>query len=186
MARSGMANLLLRTRRMVDDTGTAVWTDDQLQDILEEHKWRVQRERLEMEKTLTAADSCEYKVYHSRFDNFEEGGTAYFNVEGADGTQRGTVTYTADYVRGIVTMTADQAGSALYLTGWSYDLGGGAAQCWRERMGKVSSYYDVQADGHKISRSQWFKHCKDMAAELDSQSRALTVRQWRNDIFGDN
>ena len=185
MARDGMSNLLARARRLVDDSGTAIWSDNQLQDILEEHKYRVQREPLGMERTLLAADNYEYRVYHSRYGNYEEGGTAYFNVEGADGTQRGTATYTADYIRGVVTMTADQEGSALYLIGWSYDLNGAAADCWRERATKVSSYYDVQADGHRLSRSQWFKHCLDTAKMYDKQARAITVRGWRSGLFGD-
>ena len=185
MARSGMANLLLRTRRIIDDIGTSIWTDNQLQDILDIHKSRVQQEYLEMELTYLAANAYEYKVYHSRYENFEEGGTAYFNIEGADGTQRGTADYTADYVHGIVTMTADQGGSALYLMGWTYDVNATAADCWRERATRVSSYYDVSADGHSISRSQWFQHCMDAAAAFDKMSRPVTVRSWRGGIFND-
>jgi len=186
MARSGMANLLARTRRFVDDSGTATWTDDQLQDILDAHKYRVQREYLEMERTLVSADDYEYKIYHSRYDNYEEGGTVYFNVEGVSGSQRGTADYSADYIRGVVAMTADQEGSALYLTGWSYDLNAAAADCWRERASKVSSYYDVQADGHRLSRSQWFEHCQEAAKMYDARARAVTVRGFRHGLFDDN
>jgi len=171
---------------MVDDTADAVWTDDQIQDTLDEHKLRVQREYMEMEKTLVSASDYEYRIYHSRYGSFEEGGTAYFNIEAANGEQRAAGTYTADYVRGVVTMSADQAGSALYLTGWSYDLNGAAADCWRERAAKVSSYYNVDADGHRLSRSQWFDHCQDMAEMYARRERAITVRAWRHGLFGDN
>ena len=185
MARSGMANLLLRTRRFVDDIGTVIWTDNQLQDVLDTHKARVQREYLEREETLLSANDYEYRIYHSRYRDYEEGGTAYFNVEGADGTQRGTADYTADYLHGVITMTADQGGSALYLTGWTYDVYATAADCWRERATKVSSYYDVSADGHSISRSQWFQHCIDSAAIFDKRSHPITVRSWRGGLFND-
>jgi len=183
MARSGMANLLTRTRRFIDDQGTAVWTDDELQDILDEHKTRIWRERLEMEKTLISASDYEYKVYHSRHSNFEEGGTAYFHVEGSDGTQRGTADYTADYVRGNVTMTADQAGSALYLSGWSYDLNGAASDCWRERAGTKAGKFDAAMDGHNMRRSQWFDHCLKMSDHYAEQARTITVRAWSTGDF---
>ena len=185
MARDGMANLLARLRGMIDDSGTAIWSDNQCQDILDAHKLRVQREALAAEVTYTGGTTYVYTTYHSRLGDYEEGGTAYFNIEAADGTQRGTADYTADYVRGHVVMDNDQAGTALYLTGWSYDLQGAAADLWRERAGKVSSYYNVTADGHNMSRSQWFTHCKDMAVMYATQARAVTVRQWRHGVEDD-
>lgn len=185
MARSGMSNLLARVRSMVDDAGTAVWTDDQLQDVLDQHKLRVWRERLEMEKTYVNASTTEYRRYHSRWGDYEEvtSGTAYFQIEDSSGNQRGTADYTADYVRGVIEMAADQEGTALFLSGWTYDLAGAAAQAWRERAGKVSSYYDVQADGHKLSRSQWMQHCVQMAQVYASQARPMVVRAWQDGVF---
>ena len=187
-ARSGMANLTRRLRRMVDDivvaSETGVWDDDQLEDILDEHKIRVHREYLEMERTLVSASDYEYKVYHSRHGNFEEGGTAYFQVEGAGGTQRGTADYSVDYVRGVVTMTADQGGSALYLTGWSYDLDYCAAELWRERAGMVSSFYDAAFGDQKVSRSQWFKHCQQMAEMYAQRAKPVVARGFQHGVFG--
>ena len=108
-ARSGMADLILRTRRMVNDAGSAIWSDDEdIQDVLDLHKQRVYREPLEHERTLVGSGTAEYTVYHSRYGNYEAGGTAYFQVEDSGGTQRGTADYTADYIAGIVTMAADQ------------------------------------------------------------------------------
>jgi len=180
-----MSDIILELRGAIDDATSAVWTDDELQDVLDQHRLRVWREPMEMERTLVSASDYEYKVYHSRWRNFESGGTAYFQVEGADGTQRGTADYTVNYIAGVVSMTADQEGSALYLSGWSYDLNAAAADCWRQRASKVSSYYDVQADGHRLSRSQWFAHCRDLAQMYANQARPITVRQWRNGLFDD-
>lgn len=182
-ARSGMANLITRLRRMVTDPDDAVWDDDQLEDILDEHKIRVHREYLEMERTLTSTSTYEYKKYHSRHGDFEEGGTAYFQVESSGGSQRGTADYTVDYIRGLVTMTADQEGSALYLSGWSYDLNGSAAELWRERAGNVASYYDASFGDQRVSRSQWFEHCAQMAELYESRSQPKIVRAWTHGVF---
>jgi hypothetical protein len=185
MAREGMSNLLTRFRRLVDDSGTAVWTQDQLQDVLDENKTRVWREPLEVDMTRTSGTTYVYTEYHSRYDNFEEGGTAYFKIEDSAGSARGTADYTVDYIAGRVTMNADQEGTALYLTAWSYDMNAAAAQCWRERATKVSSYYDFQADGVRMNRSQWFQHCQETAAMYAKQSRPVTVRQWHVGDYGD-
>lgn len=185
MARSGMYDLIARLRDMVDDADAATWTSDQLQDVLDRHQYRVLREPLEREKTNLSATSYEYRIYHSRWRDFEAGGTTFFNIEASNGEQRGTATYTADYARGVVTMATDQMGTALYLTGRTYDLNGAAAALWKQRAGKVASYYDAKTDGHSLSRSQWFAHCKEMADMYASEARAHTVRMWRNDLVDD-
>jgi hypothetical protein len=181
MARAGMSHLVVSLRRMVDDIDRSVWVDQEVLDTLDLYKVRVQREPLEMEKTLTSGTTYEYKKYYSRHRNFEAGGTAYFNVEDSAGLHRAAGTYTADYLRGMVTMATDQVGTQLFLTGWSYDLDGAAAQLWREKAGKHASHYNVRADGHILSRSQWFKHCLQMAQVHEQRSHPIMARQWVTD-----
>jgi len=178
MARDGMSNLIMRLRRLVDDSESAVWLDDELRDVLDEHSTPVYREQLAREKTRTSSTSYEYKIFHSRNGNYEEGGTAYFQIEDSAGEQRGTADYSVDYIRGIVTMDADQGGTALYLTGTSYDINGAAAQCWREAATIKAGLYDFKAGDHTVSRSQWFEHCMAAANMLAMQSRPVTVRPW--------
>lgn len=184
-ARIGMRNLIGRLRRMVSDTALSslIWDDNQFEDVLDEHKIRVHREYLEVERTLLSSSAYEYRVYHSRHGNYESGGTAYFQIESAGGSQRGTGDYTMDYVHGVLTMTTDQAGSALYLTGWSYDLNRCAAELWRERAGNVSSYYDAQHGDQRVNRSQWFKHCREMAEMYEARSLPVVRRMFSQGIF---
>ena len=52
MARSGMYDLILRVRNLTDTAGTAgtaIWTDEEIEDALDDHKYRVHREELERE-----------------------------------------------------------------------------------------------------------------------------------------
>lgn len=184
MARSGMVNLVARLRRLVDDTSGDVWADDELIETLDAHKLEVRREPLEFDMTRTSGTSYIYTDYRSRYGNFEEG-TAYFKVEDSAGAARGTADYTVNYVTGAVTMTADQKGTALYLTGWSYDLNGAAADCWRERASTKASLYDFSADGNHMSRSQWFKQCREIANDFAMKARPVTVRRWTVGEFRD-
>ena len=184
--RSGMADLISRMRTLVNDSGTAAtWTDQELQDILDAHKWRIMREQLASERTLTSGTTYEYKVYHSRYGNFEGGGTAYFKIEDSTGLSKGTA-YAVDYIAGVVTMNDDQEGTALYLTGWYYDINAAAADTWRLWMGKTADRYDVQLDGHRMSRAQWFRHCQTMAQHYDAISEPVNVRMWRTSDFSIN
>lgn len=182
-ARSGMSNLLSRLRRMVDDSGSVVWTDDDhLQDVLDGHRVDVHEETLSVHPQAMAGSTV-YHVYDSAWGNFEEAasGTSAWRVYDSDGTAQSTATYTADYIRGRLHFTADQEGSARYLIGRSYDLDGAAADLWRERASLVHSYYDFDADGQKMSRSQWFEHCWRMAERYERRGRSYDVRLKRSD-----
>lgn len=183
MARDGMANLIARLRRAVDDTGSAtVWSDNQLQDALDAHRERVHRENLLMEDAYTDAGSVTYYNYQSRFGNFEEG-SAVFELEDGAGLSRAAGAYTVNYINGSFTMDSNQAGTALYLTGWTYDLNGAAAELWTERAGKVSSYYNVGLDGHTLSRAQWFDHCEKMAEFYARMARPKIVKAFKYGIL---
>lgn len=185
MARSGMDNLISRWRRMVDDAGTAVWSDDQAQELLDDNRVTVYAESL----TAIAQDTgttVTYTVYHSRYGNQEElaSGITVWRLFDASGSTIGTASYTVDYQRGIVTFGADQHGSARYLDARSYDLAGAAADAWRQRAGMQADGYDFSADGASYNRSQWFKHCQEMAAVYDRQRVMSVSLMSRSDLNG--
>ena len=181
MARSGMTNLITRTRDMIDDADSAVWTDNRLQDVLDQHKLRIWREALDAEKTNLTATTYEYRLFYSRYGDLEEAtsGSAFFHIEDSTGAAKGTADYTMDYINGVLTMDTDQGGTALYLSGWTFDLAATAAACWRERASGKTLKYDVSADGHSMSRSQMMKQALEMAKYYDAQSKPVVKRQWK-------
>lgn len=183
MARSGMVNLIITWRRMVDDTSSAVWTDDSAQEILDRNRLDFWKEELVPSPALENGETV-YKKYLSGYENLEEAtsGTAAWRIYDADGETIGTANYSVDYVRGIITFSADQEGSARYLDGRSYDLAGAAADAWRERAANVHSYYDFQAGENRLSRAQWFEHCMRIAQFYDRHRRPMMVLFRRNDL----
>ena len=182
-ARTGCANLIATLRRMVDDAGTADWSADQMQEILDRHRADIWQETLKPQSSLEDSETVR-KVYLSNYENFEEvtSGTTVWRVYDSDGTMRGTADYSTDYTRGIITFTADQEGSARYLDARSYDLDGAAADCWREKAATVSDRYDIKAGQNQMSRSQYFKHCLRMADYYGSRARPVTVTMFRSDL----
>ena len=183
MARTGMANLILTWRRMVDDAGTAVWSADQAQEILDRRRMDVWAEELTAIPVEIDSDTKWY-TYASQYENFEEisSGTTIWRLYDANGSAASTANYTPDYTRGLVTFAADQEGTTYYLDGRSYDLHSAAADAWRERAGKVSSYYSFGSEGKTFSRSDWFKHCHEMAKLYAGMSKPVYVTIRREDV----
>lgn len=168
-ARSGMTNLISRWRRLVDDTGTVAFSDDRAQEILDGERFDFYQEPLTVQAQQVAAGSVAYHVYTSIHHNLEgtASGTVAFRLYDSLGTVI-TSGYTFDDQLGRFVFTANQAGSARYLDGRSYDLNGAAAAGWRERAGMQADAYDFRVEGRQYSRSQWFKHCMDMAQYYES------------------
>jgi hypothetical protein len=169
-ARSGMTNLISRFRSLVDDAGTAAFTDDRAQAILDGERFDFYQEPLAVTAQQVAAGSVAYHVYTSQYQNLEgtASGTVAFRLYDSLGTVI-TSGYTFDDQLGRFTFTASQAGSARYLDGRSYDLYGAAAAGWRERAGQQADGYDFRVEGRQFSRSQWFEHCMKMATFYDGQ-----------------
>lgn len=195
-ARSGMSNLLLELRGMCEASANEYtiglanyWDDDQLQNILDIHRRDIVFEPLRMYPYQIAGGSLEYKDYRSAFGFYEAttGGTAIFYVQDGTGATIGTANYTPDYRRGQVLFGADTGGSALYLTGRSYDLQAAAADVWRRKAAHYApSAFDFSTDNHSIQRSQVYAHCLEMANYYSGQSSnaVSTVDMFRSDVNG--
>lgn len=183
MARSGMANLTLRWRRMVDDAGTAIWDADQAQQILDANRTDIWKEELVPEPIFRDNDTV-WETFDSAYDNLEEttGGTAVFRVYDAGGTAQGTANYTANYEIGQVVFSADQSGSARYLDARAYDLNAAAAEGWTERMAKVSGWYTFRSEGKGFNRSDYFKHCTAMADFYRGKAPMTVTTMQRSDL----
>lgn len=182
-ARAGMATLITRWRRMVDDAAAAVWDDLEAQEILDQHR----SELFGLELTPVAqreGGELVTKVYSTgRRGNLEEaasGAEAWrlWDTDGADVSSDNV-----DYLLGLLRFDTDQAGAIYYLDCRSYDLPAAAAMGWRERMASKASSYDFEADGARYTRSQWFKHCLAMAEHYDAQRAASMVTLARSDAW---
>ena len=189
MARTGMSNLISQLRDYgVAGTNdytlgtTTYWTDNQLQTVLDRHKVFVHREPLVIVDSYDAG-TLVYKEYRSQFGNFEEttGGTAIFEIENAVGVTYGTANWSADYANGIISFTADTAGTPYYLTGTSYDIYSAAADIWRQKAGHHASGVDFTTDNMTVKRGQLIKNDQDMANYYAGMGRVKKMSFERDD-----
>ncbi len=183
--RAGMANLIARWRKLVDDAGTAVFDDDEAQEILDLNRRDVwERELTPIGRFISG--TTQYRRFLVGYPDLEESssGTEVWRLYdrwGEDVTEQ----YTPDYLRGELLFDQDQAGSARFLDFRAYDLNGAAAEGWRRRKAKTAQYYNYSRDGMSMSRSQWFEHCEAMVQEFSRKAWLATLDFERDDCNAD-
>jgi hypothetical protein len=190
MARSTCNDLLTQLRGLAQvdyamySRGTAqYWDDDQLQAVLDRHRFDFHAEPLVAYPSTLAGGTLEWKEYRSAYRNLEQtdGGTALFVIEDTTGADV-TTGYNVDYVNGIVLFTADRAGTAYRLTGRAYNLNAAAADVWRAKAGYYAEAYDFSTDNHSLSRSQLMKQALQMADYYSSMGGASVAQLIRSDL----
>jgi len=126
--RAGMTDLIARWRRLVDDAGTATWTNVAAQDILDAHRVEFVDELLTPQaRSRGGGLTPEYKVYRTNYRNIEGTASGDYVFRVHDGLGGTVGAYTVDCWQGVITFSADQQGLARYLDASAYDLNGAAA-----------------------------------------------------------
>lgn len=182
-ARTGMSSLISQFRNLVADTGTVSFTDDRAQQILDNRRFDFYQQPLVVTAQQIALGTVVYHTYTAPYGNLEgtASGTAAFRLFDSLGSVIASG-YTLDAQNGVVVFTANQAGSARYLDGRSYDLYGAVADGWREQAGMKSGSFDFRVEGRAYSRSQWFKHCFEMARNYESMAHPSQAVMERGDM----
>jgi hypothetical protein len=190
MARTGMTTLI-DTLRGYTDAGTAdytvgtltYWSDDEIQRALDRRRTDNYRIPIYPQSEYTGGGTIEYKKYYIGVENWEEtsGGTAIFTIEDNDGDKIGTANWSADYTRGFITFTANQGGTAYYVTGSNYDLNGAAADIWNSKAAHYARAVNFSTDNHSISRGDLIKNALTMSNYYRNQSGMRVIQVYRED-----
>ncbi len=193
-ARTTMADLILTLRGLTSAgsaeytvNGSAYWTDDQMEDVLDRHVTVIRHEALTPFPVVAAGGSIEYYDYQSRYRFFEStsGGTTRFIVQDETGATVGTAAWTADYPRGMVTFGTATGGVSRYVNGFSYDVNAAAAEIWHTKAAHYVTAYDFSTDNHSMRRGQIIQNCLLMAKEYGAGAAVYTVTVDRSDMEGD-
>ena len=161
--RTGLQYLVDKIDSYIPTEATAFISDDEKQEILDRNRFRVLKHLLGKEATFSNSDYI-YLYYQADFQNLEQidSGSAYFRMYDIGGTAVGTANYSADYSNGLFTFATDQNESNYYIDCYSYDIYGTMVDVWEVILANTSGMYDVQVEGRRYSRSQWFDHCNQM------------------------
>lgn len=190
-ARAGMANIIRRFRAMTNAgaadyeiAGVPYWSDAQLQEVLDQYRVDFYDELLESVPQVQAGNTVKYFRYNAPYSNLENvnSGSAIFGLALTGGAAP-SASYSVDYNKGIITFTTDQAGTAYYLTGRSYQLEAAAADVWSQKAAYYSMSYDVKTDGHDLTRSQLYKQAKEQETYWRGKMGAYSITAERSDTW---
>ena len=178
-ARSGMADIISALRGMCE-AGTAdytlasfgtAWSDDHLQDILDENRFDVNEDMVTMPRY--SGSTAEYYDYYfqSRPVERASSGSAVFHVYNSAGSAAGTANYSVNYRAGHVEFTSDQGQTRWSVRARAYDLNGAAAAVWRMKAAHYQALgFDVKTDNHDVKRSQLVDRALKMAEKYENAS----------------
>lgn len=166
MARSTMATLITRLRRAVGDpAGTSqTWTDDELQDFLDEHRVEARVVELRAVRSVATGGAVSYLEFRAPRGFWEDGAVLQSNAYAT------LVPTTSLPLQGRWLFATDQT-PPVYASGAIFDLYGAAAQLLEAWVGKVARDFDFQTDEQRFARSQKAAGLSKLALEYRRRSR---------------
>jgi hypothetical protein len=195
--RAGMHNLIQRVR-VLGAAGTAdfsiggitYWSDDEIQNRLDQHSRKVVREQMALEAEWRGNGSAVWFDYFWQLKDVEESGsgTVLWSVQDSAGSVIPRGDYEVNYQQRKVTFDADTGGTVRLLTYTAYDIYAAAADIWDEKASYVASAYDVKSDNHDLKRSQLRAAYQKQAETLRKRSYYAgkisggSGRMWRGDM----
>lgn len=179
--RSGMIDLVSQYRSYVQESGTTIFSDDRIQQILDSNVQHFTQLPLYNAPYYLNGTVVYYDYYVDK--TFLEGtATSTVRVYNTSGT---TVTnYSSDFINGRFIFNVDTRGSAYYITGKSFNFFKAVSEGWKEKAAYYSTQFDFKVEGREYKKSQLVKSCLDMAKEFESKSTAIMHSIDRGDMFG--
>ena len=149
MARSTMATLITRMRTQIGDPAGAsqVFTDDELQDFLDERRFDVDEAQLVPYPTTIVGPVVSYFDYYSPHK-----GTWEENEVLKDGANAVITPATADRISGHWTFSVNQV-PPVFITGRIFDLYGSCYSACTAWAAKVALEFDCASDNQTFDRT---------------------------------
>jgi hypothetical protein len=177
MARATLASLIAKTRLMIDDPAGAgaIFTDDQIQDALDNRRMEARYFPLDEIETITSGgNNTVYLTFQAQAGNWEGG------VELVNSSYVALTPATSDLTVGRWTFSTEPK-MPVMLTGFTHDLYGAAADLLAQRATAESDSFDVSADGLTLARSQKAAMYRQRADEYLAKARTRSVPLIRRD-----
>ena len=162
MARTSMSAIITILRAKINDSTSAIWTDDQLQNYLDMHRVHIRREKLEKD--------IQKENFYSSYQALEADAALY---SGDDSDSSEVTPTSSNLVDGTFTFSTAQE-SDLYLDAKSYDINGAIAECLDELVTDVSRAKSWSRGGVKFTHYDLMalsKHFRSLSAPQSRKAR---------------
>ncbi len=183
--RAGMANLISRVRLLIaDTTGTPQFSDQVIQDKLDEYRTEHRQERLTAQFTVQPGGRRLWTHYYSDYEQWEEpDGTdqtasfvlqdASYNVLQAD---------KSDYIAGKWVFNSGVNNGVLWLTGQSFDINAAAADLAQDWAAALKLRFAFTDQGVGYQRQQQYQMLMDLSQKVRQRANPRCVKQVRTDV----
>src|SRR5260370_4530662 len=180
MARSSMAALMSRIRDLINDNLLAgsgqVWTDNQIQDVLDEGRIDVYNGHLTEKPTFSGA-TTQYLDYFSEYGGWESDYVL---------KQYLAVVVTPSLVEPIAGhfQFAANVFPPVYIVGKLYDVYRSAADLLERQAAQWVLRYSITVDGQSLQRNQATRSILLLAKEYRRKQRPCSITMRRGDFAG--
>lgn len=178
-----VSELRVLTDTAVDDVllqGTYYWTDDQLQDILDQNSIAFTDIPL-ISRPLWYSGSRQYLEYHfpGYVSEWLEEPTASdnrFQIVDSLGNETAIANYTLEARYKRVTFNSDQASKLWYLRARGYNLYQAASEVWQRKAALRAELIEVRGGIFIMKEDQEYKHCIEQARFFAGRGGFNTIK----------
>lgn len=189
MARTSMSDIIGRVRYLIGDTGTAQFTDDHVQDILDQHKTDVRYnplmalERIQPGGTVLYLDFWAVDAAGQPVNHWEgTAGTALVLQNGNWSTVTGSATHNT--LEGKWTFT-DEPTRPIYLTGAFYDVEAAGADLCEEWIADLKKCVTFSVGNTKFDLNAQIDNLEKLTERLRRRQKVRTITAQRTDVNPD-
>jgi len=184
--RDGMTDIISELRQLTATVegestlnGTELWTDEQLQDVLDRYRRVVRALPLQPIQSYESG-SLVYQIYPLptaiRSYRIENSSDAFEVLNSTMIKQAFGVSYTLNIPSNQVEFLASTGGRTYYANMLLYDINLAAADIWDIKASLRWDSVDWRTDNHTISEGDEYEHCVKQA--LYFRSRAIRSTKW--------
>lgn len=173
--RSSMLDLIERVRGMINDSSATVFTDAEIEGVLDQHRKEWRYLGLQAEQTIAPGGTASYLSYHAAVKPWEA------DAELVDAGYNVLTPATAAPMTGDWSFDTEPSYPVL-ISGSTYDLYGAAAELLEMWAAKVALDFDFSAGGQTFNRSQKQAQILALAAKYRGKAEVGWAKLIREDI----
>lgn len=180
MARSSMAALIARERLLINDTlpfgSGQIWTDDQIQDVMDESRADTKNQVMIPKPTFTGS-TIQYLDYYTELGGWEDDWIIKQYLINQ------VTPATSEPIAGHWTFSTTTL-PPLYISGKLFDVYRSAADLLERQAAQWVLSYSMSVDGQNLQRGQVTTALQNLAKTYRMKQRAVAIHVTRTDVRG--
>jgi hypothetical protein len=181
MARAGLTELISLFRRNVQESGTAIFSDDDIETFLDDARVPLVEYPVVFTDEVTVGGTVYSKYRTPNYRNLEGTASGALVARLTDSVETIVTDFTMAPLTGDFTFPIDTNEQTYYYTGYSFDMNEAVANGWYHKASYYSNNFDFQVEGRSFKKSQVVANCLKMAELYGNQATVYQGNIYRSD-----